>query len=124
MEVVKVSVGPTRTARTGMLPDEIKVLTEYSVAQYNVSQASDKTFPNNKPSEDPTYHYSRWDPKFGYKGIKSGSSFQTPPFTIYADHRGRQRAYAAKRAEKNASRRKHYSANSQAASGWSTVRQK
>jgi hypothetical protein len=68
-EIIKVLSGPREFARTGMLPDEQKILGDYSVAQYNVSQASDKAFPSNKPSEDLSYHYSRWDAKFGFKDI-------------------------------------------------------
>ena len=48
-----------------------KIIGEYAVAQCNVSQVADKAFPDNKPSEDLTYHYSSWDPKFGFKGINA-----------------------------------------------------
>jgi hypothetical protein len=69
MEIIKALSGDREFARTGMLPDEQKIMGEYQVAQYKVGQEADKAFPNNKPSEDLTYHFSRWDPKFGYKGI-------------------------------------------------------
>ena len=68
-EVVKTLMGNRELVRNGMLPDEEKILRDYLTAQYKVSQESDKAFPTNKPSEDLTYHFSRWDPRFGFKGI-------------------------------------------------------
>lgn len=68
-EIVKTLMGNREFSRNGMLPDEEKILQDYLTAQYKVTQDSDKAFPTNKPSEDLTYHFSRWDPKFGFKGI-------------------------------------------------------
>src|SRR5438445_13396860 len=62
-------MGDRESSRTGMLPNEEKILRDYLAAQYKVSQETDKAFQTNKPSEDLTYHFSRWDPKFGFKGI-------------------------------------------------------
>jgi len=66
-EVIKVLSGPREFH--GLLPDEQKVLGDYQVAQYYVTQSSDKAFPKDKPSEDLKYHYSRWDTKFGFNGV-------------------------------------------------------
>jgi hypothetical protein len=115
MEVVKVLSGPRELARTGMLPDEQKILVDYSTAQYNVSQASDKAFPNNKPSEDLTYHFSRWDTKFGFKGIDIWQFFSEGLQSQFTQIIGKDNAqYAALRAEQKRIAEQGVSANPQA----------
>ena len=51
-EIIKTLMGDRECSRTGMLPDEEKILRDYLAAQYKVSQETDKAFPTNKPSED------------------------------------------------------------------------
>ena len=100
IEVIKTLSGDREFSRNGFLPDETKIIGEYQVAQYKVSQEADKAFPNNKPSEDLTYHFSRWDPKFGFKGINIwqffSESLQSQFTQIVAKDNAR---YAAMRAE-------------------------
>jgi hypothetical protein len=124
MEVVKVLSGPRELARTGMLPDEQKILVDYSTAQYNVSRTSDKAFPNNKPSEDLTYHFSRWDTKFGFKGINIWQFFSEGLQSQFTQIIGKDNAqYAALRAEQKRIAAEGVSANPQAgASGSPFIR--
>jgi len=99
-EIIRTLMGDRESSRTGMLPDEEKILRDYLAAQYKVSQETDKAFPTNKPSEDLTYHFSRWDPKFGFKGINIWQFFsdnlQSQFTQIVAKDNAR---YAALRAE-------------------------
>jgi hypothetical protein len=84
----------------GLLPDEQKILGEYQVAQYRVGQEADKAFPNNQPSGDLTYHFARWDPRFGYKGINIWQFFSEGLQQQFAQIVGKDNArYAAMRAE-------------------------
>jgi hypothetical protein len=84
----------------GLLPDEQKVLGEYEVAQYKVGQETGKAFPNNPPSGDLTYHFARWDPRFGYKGINIWQFFSDGVQQQFAQIVGKDNArYAAMRAE-------------------------
>jgi len=99
-EIIKTLSGDREFARTGMLPDEEKIMRDYLVAQYKVSQESDKAFPANKPSEDLTYHFSRWDAKFGFKGINIWQFFSEGLQSQFAQIVGKDNAhYAALRAE-------------------------
>src|SRR6266852_6393356 len=115
IEIIKTLSGDREFARTGMLPDEQKIIGEYQVAQYKVSQAADKAFPANKPSEDLIYHFSRWDPRFGFKGVNTWQFFsenlQSPFAQIVARDNAR---YAAKRAEERRIAEEALKANSQA----------
>ena len=82
-----------------------KIMGEYQVAQYKVGVEADKAFPNNKPSEDLTYHFSRWDPKFGYKGIDIWQFFSQGLQAQFAQIVGKDNSrYAALRAEQKARR--------------------
>ncbi len=116
-EIVKTLMGDREFSRTGMLPDEEKILRDYLTAQYKVSQESDKAFPTNKPSEDLTYHFSRWDPKFGFKGINIWQFFpdslQSQFTQIVAKDNTR---YAALRAEQKRIAAQGVSADPQPAS--------
>ncbi len=114
-EVIKTLSGNREFARTGMLPDEQKIMGEYQVAQYKVGQEADKAFPNNKPSEDLTYHFSRWDPKFGYKGIDIWQFFSQGLQAQFAQIVGKDNSrYAALRAEQKRVAAQGVSANPQA----------
>ena len=114
-EIIKALSGDREFARTGMLPDEQKIMGEYQVAQYKVGQEADKAFPNNKPSEDLTYHFSRWDPKFGYKGINIWQFFSEGLQSQFAQIVGKDNArYAALRAEQKRIAAQGVSANPQA----------
>jgi len=99
-EIIKVLSGNREFDRAGMLPDETKIIEDYLVAQYKVSQAADKAFPTNKPSEDLTYHFSRWDARFGFKGINIWQFFSENLQSQFAQIVGKDNArYAAMRAE-------------------------
>ena len=114
-EIIKALSGDREFARTGMLPDEQKTMGEYQVAQYKISQEADKAFPNNKPSEDLTYHFSRWDPKFGYKSINIWQFFSEGLQSQFAQIIGKDNArYAALRAEQKRIAAQGVSANPQA----------
>jgi hypothetical protein len=116
MEIIKTLSKDREFERTGMLPDEEKILREYVVAQYNLSQATDKAFPANKPSEDLTYHFSRWDPKFGFKGINIWQFFSEGLQSQFAEIVGKDNArYAAKRAEERRIAAEALKANAQEA---------
>ncbi len=114
-EIIKTLSGDREFARTGMLPDEGKIMGEYQVAQYKVSQAADSAFPSNKPSEDLTYHFSRWDARFGYKGINIWQFFSESLQSQFAQIVGKDNArYAALRAEQRRIAAQGVSANPQA----------
>jgi hypothetical protein len=99
-EIIKALSGNREFARTGMLPDERKIMGDYQMAQYKVSQEADKNFPTNKPSEDLTYHFSRWDASFGFKGINIWQFFSEGLQSQFAQIVGKDNArYAALRAE-------------------------
>ena len=116
-ETIRVLSGNREFARTGMLPDERKIIGEYQVAQYKVGQEADKAFPNSKPSEDLTYHFSRWDTKFGFKGINIWQFFSEGLQSQFAQIIGKDNArYAALRAEQKRIAAEGVSANPQAAS--------
>ena len=113
-EVIKTLSGP-REFR-GLLPDEQKILGDYQVAQYQVGQVADKAFPGNKPSEDLTYHYGRWDPKFGFKGINIWQFFSENLQSQFAQIvAGDNARYAAKRAEEKRIAAEALNPNAQAA---------
>src|SRR5262245_40919013 len=76
----------------GLLPDEQKIVGDYQVAQYKVGQDVDKAFPANKPSEDLTYHFGRWDPRFGYKGINIWQFFSESVQSRFAQIVGKDNA--------------------------------
>jgi hypothetical protein len=98
----------------GLLPDEQKIMGDYQVAQYKVGQEADKAFPNNKPSEDLTYHFGRWDPRFGYKGIDIWQFLSEGLQSQFAQIVGKDNArYAAMRAEQKRIAAQGVSANPQ-----------
>jgi hypothetical protein len=74
---------------------------DYQVAQYKAGQAADKAFPGkDKPSEDLTYHFSRWDARFGFRGIQIWQFFSENLQSQFAHIIGGDNArYAAKIAE-------------------------
>jgi hypothetical protein len=112
-EVIKTLSGPREFH--GFLPDEQKVLGDYQVAQYTVGQPADKAFSNNKPSEDLTYHFSRWDTKFGFKGINIWQFFSEGLQSQFTQIIGKDNAqYAALRAEQKRIAAEGVSANPQA----------
>ncbi|HSS99326.1 MAG TPA: hypothetical protein VLK33_19965 [Terriglobales bacterium] len=118
-EIIKELSGPREFK--GFLPDEQKVLGVYQVAQYNVGQAADKAFPNNKPSEDLSYHFSRFDPKFGFQGVNIWQFFSEQTQSQYAQLVGADNArYAAKRAEEKRIATEALQANTQGSGGGST----
>ncbi len=113
-EIIKVLSGPREFH--AFLPDEQKIIGDYQVAQYSVTQSSDKTFPNNKPSEDRRYHFSRWDPNFGYNGINIWQFFSENVQAQFTQIVARDNAnYAALRAEQRRVAEEALKANSQAA---------
>ncbi len=117
-EIIKELAGPREFK--GLLPDEQRVLGEYQKAQYYVGQAADKTFPNNKPSEDLSYHFSRFDPKFGFQGIDIWQFFSEQTQSQYAQLVGADNAhYAAKRAEEKRIATEALQTNSQSSGGGS-----
>ena len=98
----------------GLLPDEQKIMGEYQVAQYKVGQEADKAFPANKPSEDLSYHFGRWDPRFGYKGINIWQFFSEGLQSQFTQIVGKDNArYAAMRAEQKRIAAQGVSANPQ-----------
>ena len=98
----------------GLLPDEQKIMGEYQVAQYKVGQEADKAFPSNKPSEDLSYHFGRWDPRFGYKGINIWQFFSEGLQSQFTQIVGKDNArYAAMRAEQKRIAAQGVSANPQ-----------
>jgi len=114
-EVIRVLSGNREFARTGMLPDEEKIIGEYQVAQYKVGQDADKAFPNNKPSEDLTYHFNRWDTKFGFKGINIWQFFSEDLQSQFTQIIGKDNAqYAALRGEQKRIAAQGVSADAQA----------
>ncbi|MEQ1353462.1 MAG: hypothetical protein ABLT11_05555 [Candidatus Acidiferrum sp.] len=77
-EIISTLSGP-REIR-GYMPDELRILTEYSKAQYEIGLAADKAFPGPYGTEktlsgNTPYRYSRNDPRFGYKGIPVWQTF-------------------------------------------------
>jgi hypothetical protein len=77
-EIISTLSGP-REIR-GYMPDELRILTEYSKAQYEVGLAADKAFPGPYGTEktlsgNTPYRYSRNDPRFGYNGIQVWQTF-------------------------------------------------
>ena len=81
MEIIKTLSGP-REFR-GFMPDETRILEEYSVAQYKVGQAADAAFPGPYKDEknlsaNTPYHYSRWDARFGVQGLPVFQLFFSP----------------------------------------------
>jgi hypothetical protein len=113
-EIIKTLSKDREFERTGMLPDEEKINKDYLVAQYKVSQAADKAYPANKPSEDLTYHFSRWDPKFGFKGINIWQFFSEGLQSEFAQIVAKDNArYAAKRAEEKRIAEEALKANAQ-----------
>jgi hypothetical protein len=77
-EIISTLSGP-REIR-GYMPDELRILTEYSTGQYEVGLAADKAFPGPYGTEktlsgNTPYRYSRNDPRFGYKGIPVWQTF-------------------------------------------------
>ncbi|HMI54317.1 MAG TPA: hypothetical protein VK525_22605 [Candidatus Saccharimonadales bacterium] len=103
MDVIKELSGP-REFR-GWLPDEMKILTEYSTAKYNLSLATDKAYPGPYKtgqtfSDYTPYHYSRFDPRFGYKDIFVWQFFSEGVHSQFALLVGKDNSnYAAKIAE-------------------------
>ena len=79
-EIIKALSGP-REFR-GLTPDEQRVLGAYQVAEYNVTQAADKSFPAPAGfqvfSDQHPYRFSRWDRRFGVEGIQTLSLFLSP----------------------------------------------
>src|SRR5438445_2575343 len=115
-EIIKTLMGDREFSRTGMLPDEEKILRDYLTAQYKVSQEADKAFPTNKPSEDLTHHFSRWDPKFGFKGINTWQLFSEGLQSQFTQIVAKDNAhYAALRAEQKRIAAQGVSADPQAA---------
>jgi hypothetical protein len=84
-EIIKELSGPREFQRTGLTPDEIRILTEYSMAEYNTSKAADAAFPG-RYQDSPTlsgytpYRYMRGDRRFGIEGIALFQTFFSPQF--------------------------------------------
>ena len=81
IEIIKQLSGPREFK--GFTPDEARIIGAYQVAQYNVGQAADKSFPGPaggqaKFSEQAPYRYSRWDRRFGVEGIQTFQTFLSP----------------------------------------------
>jgi len=119
MDIIKELSGP-REFR-GWLPDETKILTEYSAAKYNLSLASDKAYPGPYKtgqtfSDYTPYHYSRFDPRFGYKDIFVWQFFSENVRSQFALLVGKDNAnYAAKIAEQKRASEEALKPNSQGA---------
>lgn len=119
MDIIKELSGP-REFR-GWLPDEMKILTEYSTAKYNLGLAADKAFPGpyksgQTLSDYTPYHYSRFDPRFGYKDIFVWQFFSENVHSQFALLIGKDNAnYAAKIAEEKRTAAEALKTNSQAA---------
>jgi hypothetical protein len=75
----------------GYLPDEMKLLGQYQVAEYNIGKAIDSAFPGpygswRKVSDNRPYAYMRSDQRFGIEGIQTfrlllNSEIQTAFYT-------------------------------------------
>src|ERR1041385_3115714 len=75
----------------GYLPDEMKLLGKYQVAEYNIGKAIDSAFPGpygswRKVSDNRPYAYMRSDQRFGIEGIQTfrlllNSEIQTAFYT-------------------------------------------
>lgn len=121
MDVIKELSGPREFSRSGWLPDEMKILTEYSTAKYNLGLASDKAWPGayktGQTFTDYTpYHYSRFDPRFGFRDIFIWQFFSENLHSQYALLIGKDNAnYAAHIAEEKRTSEAALKANSQAA---------
>lgn len=81
IEIIKTLSG-SREFR-GFTPDESRIVGAYGVAQYNVEQAADKSFPSpaggtHKFTEQTPYRYGRWDRRFGVEGIQTFQTFFSP----------------------------------------------
>jgi len=87
MEILKALSGP-REIR-GFTPDEQRVLGAYQVAEYNVTQAADKSFPPPTGfqtfSDQHPYRFSRWDRRFGMEGIQTFELFFSPALKAQFD---------------------------------------
>jgi len=63
----------------GYLPDEKKLLDEYSKAQSDLEQAAAKALPGQQLNlASNPYHFSRSDPRFGFEGIPVWTTFLFP----------------------------------------------
>jgi hypothetical protein len=91
----------------GFLPDELKVLTEYSKAEYYIGLAADSAFPGpymkaQHLSEYAPYRYMRTDPHFGVEGLDLFHAVLTPAIQAQYDQVvGVERAKIAVRARED-----------------------
>ena len=101
MEVVKVLSGPREFARPVMLPDEQKILVEYQHSSIQHQPGGRQSFSEQQTQPKTlTYHFSRWDTKFGFKGVNIWQFFSEGLQSQFAQIVGADNArYAAKRAE-------------------------
>ena len=114
--------GPRELARTGMLPDEQKILVDYKHSSIQHQPSIDKAFPNNKPSRrGPDLSFqAAWDTKFGFKGINIWQFFSEGLQSQFTQIIGKDNArYAALRAEQKRVAEQGVSANPQAAASGS-----
>src|SRR5262245_38096060 len=87
IEILKALSG--RRELRGFTPDEQRVMGAYQVAEYNVTQAADKSFPaptgSQAFSDQHPYRFSRWDRRFGVEGIQTFKLFFSPALKAQFD---------------------------------------
>ena len=87
----------------GFLPDEMKLLGQYQVAEYYIGQAVDSAFPGRygnwpKVSMNTPYRYMRTDPRFGVEGVELAKLLPVPVLEAFAQSVGNDKARWAARA--------------------------
>jgi len=87
----------------GFLPDEMKVLGQYQVAEYYIGQAIDSAFPGpygnaGKVSLNTPYRYMRTDVRFGIEGVELVKVLPVSVLELFYQSAGNDRARFAARA--------------------------
>jgi hypothetical protein len=94
-EVIKQLSG--RREFRGFLPDEMKVLGQYQVAEYYIGQAIDSAFPGpygnaGKVSLNTPYRYMRTDVRFGIEGVELVKVLPVSVLELFYQSAGNDRA--------------------------------
>jgi hypothetical protein len=100
-EVIKQLSG--RREFRGFLPDEMKLLGQYQVAEYYIGQAIDSAFPGRygnwpKVSMNTPYRYMRTDPRFGVEGVELAKLLPVSVLEAFSQSVGNDKARWAARA--------------------------
>ena len=94
-EVIKQLSG--RREFRGLLPDEMRVLGQYQVAEYYIGKAIDSAFPgpygnSGKVSLNTPYRYMRTDVRFGIEGVELAKVLPVSVLELFYQSAGNDRA--------------------------------